>query len=96
LVGGWNVHLRVSITAFTGGQKTRNHGNESCDAHGDSIIGERLKCGTAEMGRLERSELAMLSAVATTDLFCLSGSGEMPHQHLYWATIKSAAPGECK
>jgi hypothetical protein len=32
---------------------------------------ERLKCGTAEIGRPERSELATLSAVATTDLFGL-------------------------
>ena len=33
------------------------------------IITERLKCGTAEFRRPERSELAGLSAVATTDLF---------------------------
>ena len=31
---------------------------------------ERLKCGTAEVGRPERSELAALSAVATIDLYC--------------------------
>lgn len=30
---------------------------------------ERLKCGTAGLRRPERSELATLSAVATTDLF---------------------------
>ena len=33
------------------------------------ISGERLKCGTAEKERPERSELGALSAVATTDLF---------------------------
>jgi hypothetical protein len=33
------------------------------------IIVERLKCGTAEEMRPERSELAALFAVATTDLF---------------------------
>ena len=35
---------------------------------------ERLKCGTAEKGRPERSELATLSAVATTDVFASSVS----------------------
>jgi hypothetical protein len=30
---------------------------------------QRQKCGTAEIGRPERSELEALSAVATTDLF---------------------------
>jgi hypothetical protein len=30
-----------------------------------------LKCGTAERRRSERSELAVLSAVATTDLFAV-------------------------
>ena len=35
----------------------------------DHFLGQRLKCGTAGFRRLERSELAALSAVATTDLF---------------------------
>lgn len=30
---------------------------------------KRLRCGTAEVARPERSELEMLTAVATTDLF---------------------------
>lgn len=34
-------------------------------------LGERLKCGTAEVKRAERSELAVLNAVATTGLFAL-------------------------
>ena len=33
------------------------------------VSAERLKCGTAETERPEQSELAALSAVATTDLF---------------------------
>ena len=35
---------------------------------------QRLKCGTAEKVRPERSELAALSAVATTDLLGRSAS----------------------
>ena len=40
------------------------------------LLAERLKCGTAETGRPERSELAALSAVATTDLFAVDFIGE--------------------
>ena len=37
----------------------------------NSEIAERLKCGTAGFKLPERSKLEALSAVATTDLFCL-------------------------
>jgi hypothetical protein len=37
--------------------------------NGLQIFNERLKCGTAGFRRPERSELAALTAVATTDLF---------------------------
>jgi len=36
------------------------------------LLTERLKCGTAEKRRPERSELAALSAVATTDLLAIA------------------------
>ncbi len=36
-----------------------------------NFLAYRLKCGTAGYRRLERSELAALSAVATTDLFAV-------------------------
>ena len=49
---------------------------EQCNQRRHGFSGERLKCGTAETGRPERSELAALSAVATTDLFAVDFIGE--------------------
>jgi hypothetical protein len=40
-------------------------------AFGISIIAKRQKCGTAEIGRPERSERGTLPAVATTALFAV-------------------------
>ena len=57
---------------------------------------ELLNSGTAGIRRPERSELVTLSAVATTDLFCLGGLCEKSHQHLDWSTLESVPPRMCE
>jgi hypothetical protein len=55
---------------------------------------QRLKCGTAGFRRLERSELAALSAVATTDLFVFFGfSWLFPNGDLLSALVLQQVPG---
>ena len=60
---------------------------------GGEFIAERLKCGTAGFRRLERSELAALSAVATTDLFVFFGfSWLFPNGDLLRALVLQQVP----
>ena len=69
------VDLGVPTPEYPCGVIHREQGYKSeyvWDAFQDVLnIAERLNCGTAGIARLERSELAALAAVPTTDLFCL-------------------------
>lgn len=47
------------------------HNDEGSNEQRIYHFAQRLKCGTAEKRRPERSELAVLSAAATTDLFAV-------------------------